>query len=264
MCEADRSKRDRETGWERYSRHILLEEVGEEGQERLQSSKVLIVGVGGLGGPVALYLAAAGVGTLGLVDFDRVELSNLQRQIIHTTANVGKYKVDSAGEMLRGLNPEVRIVPHVEKITEDNVASLLAGYDIVVDCVDNFETKFLINDACVKAGLPFVHGGVLQFHGQVMTYVPGAGPCYRCIFEEVPPEGSVPNCRVVGVMGAVVGIIGSLQATEVLKYLLGAGKLLTGRMLVVDGLSMKFREVVFAHPSPFCRACGGRQSGEDR
>lgn len=243
---------------ERYSRHMLLNSVGAEGQERLRRSRVLIVGAGGLGSPVALYLAAAGVGTIGLVDDDRVELSNLQRQIIHTTANLGKRKADSAKEMLLGLNPYVKVETYPMRAAEGNISSLINGYDIVVDCVDNFETKFLINDACVLAEKPFVHGGVLQFHGQVLTYVPSAGPCYRCIFEEVPTEGSVPVCSEVGVMGAMVGVIGSLQATEVLKYLLGIGELLTGRMLIVDGLSMKFREAVFAHPSPSCRVCRER------
>lgn len=239
----------------RYSRHLLLDNVGLEGQKKLLRSKVLIVGAGGLGAPAALYLAAAGVGTLGIVDDDKVELSNLQRQIIHTTENIGKKKVDSAKEMIGGINPDVSVVCYPERVTPENIMEMISNYDFVIDGVDNFPTKFLINDACVIAEKPFCHGGILQFRGQFMTYVPGEGPCYRCIFEEIPEEGSIPNCREAGVLGVMAGIIGSLQGLEALKYLLGIGELMTGRMMVFDGLRMKFREVPFRHSSPSCRVC---------
>lgn len=246
----------REVDMERYSRHLLLENVGLAGQKKLLHSKVLIVGAGGLGAPAALYLAAAGVGTLGIVDDDKVELSNLQRQIIHTTQNIGKEKVSSAKEMLNRINPDVSVVCYPERVTPENVMEIISGYDFIIDGVDNFPTKFMINDACVIAEKPFCHGGILQFQGQFMTYVPQKGPCYRCIFEDIPEEGSIPSCREAGVLGVMAGIIGSLQGLEALKYLLGIGELMTGRMLVFNGLSMKFREVPFRHPSPSCRVCG--------
>lgn len=245
-----------EVNMERYSRHLLLSQVGLEGQKKLLDSRVLIIGAGGLGAPAALYLAAAGVGTIGIVDDDKVELSNLQRQIIHTTQNVGKEKVESAKETLGKINPDVSVIPYHKRVTPENVEALIDGYDFILDGVDNFETKFLINDACVIAKKPFCHAGILQFQGQVMTYVPGKGPCYRCIFEEIPESGSIPSCKEAGVLGVMGGILGSLQALEALKYLLGIGELLTGRMLVFDGLSMKFREAKFSHSSPDCRVCG--------
>lgn len=243
---------------ERYARHLLLEQVGISGQKKLLSSKVLIVGAGGLGAPAALYLAAAGVGTIGIVDDDCVELSNLQRQILHTTEQVGRKKVDSAREMLGRLNPGVVVKTYPVRLTADNVMELIRDYDFILECVDNFPTKFLLNDACVIAKKPFCHGGVLCFQGQLMTYVPGQGPCYRCVFEEIPEPGSIPGCQEVGILGVMAGIIGSLQGLEALKYLLDMGNLLTGRMLVFDGLSMKFREAVFGHASPQCKVCGDR------
>lgn len=241
---------------ERYARHLMLEQVGISGQKKLRSSKVLIVGAGGLGAPAALYLAAAGVGTIGIVDDDCVELSNLQRQILHTTEQVGKKKVDSAREMLGKLNPGVAVKTYPVRLTAGNIMELIREYDFILECVDNFPTKFLINDACVIAKKPFCHGGVLGFQGQLMTYVPGQGPCYRCIFEEIPEPGSIPSCQEVGILGVMAGIIGSLQGLEALKYLLDMGNLLTGRMLVFDGLPMKFREAVFGHASPQCKVCG--------
>lgn len=241
---------------ERYARHLMLEQVGISGQKKLRSSKVLIVGAGGLGAPAALYLAAAGVGTIGIVDDDCVELSNLQRQILHTTEQVGKKKVDSAREMLGKLNPGVAVKTYPVRLTAGNIMELIREYDFILECVDNFPTKFLINDACVIAKKPFCHGGVLGFQGQLMTYVPGQGPCYRCIFEEIPEPGSIPSCQEVGILGVMAGVIGSLQGLEALKYLLDMGNLLTGRMLVFDGLPMKFREAVFGHASPQCKVCG--------
>ena len=230
----------KEVNMERYSRHVLLDEVGQEGQEKLLASKVLVVGAGGLGAPVALYLAAAGVGTIGIVDADVVELSNLQRQIIHNTSRLGQKKVET----------------YAMRLTPENIRELIEEYDFIVDGVDNFETKFLINDACVLAEKPFCHGGILRFQGQVMTYVPGQGPCYRCIFEEIPERGSVPNCSEAGVIGVMAGIIGCVQGLETIKYLLGIGRLLTGRMIVFDGLNLTFREVKFGKSTPTCNVCG--------
>lgn len=241
---------------ERYEKHLLLKEVGVDGQKKLLRSKVLIVGAGGLGAPAAMYLSAAGVGTIGLVDDDCVELSNLQRQIVHTTSDIGREKVESAKETLEAINPGVHIETYNMRVTPENIMSLIKSYDFVIDCVDNFETKFLINDACVIGGKPFCHGGVLRFEGQLMTYVPGEGPCYRCVFEEIPEPGTVPRCSETGILGVMPGIIGSLQALEALKFLLKTGSLLTGRMLIFDGLAMKFREVRLAHSSPCCKVCG--------
>ena len=246
----------KEVNMERYSRHVLLDEVGQEGQEKLLASKVLVVGAGGLGAPVALYLAAAGVGTIGIVDADVVELSNLQRQIIHNTSRLGQKKVDSAKETIELLNPDVTVKTYAMRLTPENIGDLIEEYDFVVDGVDNFETKILINDACVLAGKPFCHGGILRFQGQVMTYVPGQGPCYRCIFEEIPEQGSVPNCGEAGVIGVMAGIIGCVQGLETIKYLLGIGRLLTGRMVVFDGLNLTFREVKFGKAIPTCKVCG--------
>ncbi len=247
----------------RYARNLCLEDVGEEGQEKLFRSRVLIVGAGGLGSPAAMYLAAAGIGTIGLVDGDRVELSNLQRQIAHAAADVGRKKVDSAGDTLKAINPDVRVVTHAVRFAPENAAELIVDYDFVIDGVDNFATKFLLNDACVLAKKPFCHGGVLGFQGQAMTYVPGQGPCYRCVFEEIPEAGSVPDCRELGVFGAVPGVIGCIQAMEAVKYVLGAGELLTGRMLRMDGRSMTFRVAAFSRPSPACRVCGERADIQD-
>lgn len=241
---------------ERYNRQIILPELGYKGQQILKNSKVLIIGAGGLGSPAALYLAGAGVGTLGIVDADKVSLDNLHRQIIHKTESIGVLKTDSAKETLEKLNPAVRIKTYPFMITPENISDIISEYDFIIDAVDRFETKFLINDACVLAGKPFCHGGILQFTGQAMTYVPGKGPCYRCIFEEIPESGSIPTCSEAGVIGAVCGIIGSVQALEAIKYLISEGQLLTGRMFVFDGLNMKSRIALFPESSEDCRVCG--------
>ena len=239
----------------RYNRHILLPEVGGVGQTRISGGKVLVVGVGGLGSPVSWYLTAAGVGTLGLVDDDVVDISNLQRQILHATPDIGRPKVDSAREKLTALNPHVQIVSHGDRLTSQNIMEIIKDYDIVVDGTDNFGTRFLINDACVMAGKPFVHGAILRFFGQLLTIVPGEGPCYRCIFPEPPPAGSAPSCAEAGVLGAIAGTIGVLQATEVLKFLIGKGSLLVGRLLTYEALEASFREVTVRR-NPDCPLCG--------
>ena len=212
---------------ERYSRHIILKEVGVKGQKKLCAAKVLIIGAGGLGAPAALYLAAAGVGTIGIVDADEVDLSNLQRQVIHTTPDVGKPKVDSAAETMEAINPDVTVKTYQEFVDSTNIMDLIADYDFVIDGVDNFPTKFLINDACVMAKKPFVHAGIIRFRGQLMTYVPGEGPCYRCVFKTMPPKDAVPTCKQAGVIGAMAGVIGCLEALEAIKYICGIGDLLT-------------------------------------
>jgi len=230
---------------ERYSRHILLQDVGVEGQEKLFEGKVLVIGAGGLGAPIALYLAAAGVGTIGIVDFDVVDLSNLQRQIIHFTADVGRPKVDSAKEKMLALNPEVKVNTYKIRLEAANISEIIAGYDFVIDGVDNFPTKFLINDACVMSGIPFSHGGILRFDGQTMTVIPGKSACYRCVFKEPPPSNLVPTCSQAGVLGAIAGMLGTIQAAEALKYLTDTGELLTDRMLIFDAKKMRFRETRF-------------------
>lgn len=240
---------------ERYSRHIILKEVGGKGQEKIARARVLVIGAGGLGSPVAYYLAAAGVGTLGIVDSDAVDLSNLQRQILHRTADVGRPKVQSALEKLAALNPDVTLVPHRERLTSANVLSVLDGYDIVVDGTDNFPARFLINDACVMSKKPLVHGGILRFEGQLTTILPGQGPCYRCLFPEPPPPGFVPSCQEAGVLGAIAGVIGTLQATEALKLILGVGETLAGYLLTVNLLSMEFRRVRIPKNRE-CEICG--------
>lgn len=240
----------------RYARHFVLDGVGKEGQERLCNSKVLIIGAGGLGSPVAMYLAAAGIGTIGIVDEDCVDLSNLQRQIMHTTFQVDHPKVESAKERMQAMNPDVSVNAYPMRVTDDNIMELISDYDFVIDATDNFETKFLINDACVLAKKPYSHAGVLRFAGQLMTYVPESGPCYRCIFQEPPADNSVPNCKQVGVMGAAVGVIGSLQALETIKYLLGIGDLLTGKLLTYDALTMQFRTVSLPKKNGKCAVCG--------
>lgn len=244
----------------RYNRHLILEGVGTSGQEKLKSAKVLIIGVGGLGSPVAMYLAAAGVGRIGLVDGDVIEESNLQRQVLYCNAEVGEYKAEQAAERLKSQNPMIDIKIYKTRADADNIREIIREYDFVIDGVDNFPGKFLINDACVIENKPFCHAGVVQFHGQVMTYVPGQGPCYRCIFEEIPPAGTVGNCVQLGVMGAMVGIIGTIQAMEALKYLLGIGELLTGKLLTVDGLTMNFRKVNFRQGRKDCPVCGEHPS----
>lgn len=249
----------------RYARHILLPEVGGDGQARLLKSRVLVVGAGGLGSPLLLYLAAAGVGTLGVVDDDTVDLSNLQRQIVHTTASVGRPKVDSAADTLAAVNPEVTVERHRLRLTAANAAELIAGYDVVADGSDNFDTKFLLNDACYFARKPLVGGAILRFAGQVYTfkaYEDGDRPCYRCIFREPPPPDSVPSCAQAGVLGALCGLVGSTQATEVIKELLGIGESLAGSLLVIDGLSTTFRKIR-ARRDPGCPLCGAAPTLKD-
>lgn len=244
----------------RYSRHILLPEVGGVGQRKISQARVLIIGTGGLGSPVAYYLAAAGVGTIGLVDDDVVEISNLQRQIVHWTRDIGRPKVISAQEKLQALNPDIKIVPYQTRFTADNALGMIDGYDIIVDATDLFSTRYLINDACIAGGKPFVYGGVLRFIGQVLTVLPGTGPCFRCIFPEPPDADAVPTCGEAGVLGAIAGTIGTFQATEVLKYIIGQGQLLCGQMAIYDALEFKLRKVAFSQ-NPLCPSCSERLAG---
>ncbi len=239
----------------RYSRHLLIPQVGKEGQQRLKRSSVLLVGAGGLGSPLALYLAAAGVGRLGLVDFDTVDETNLQRQIIHTTGDIGRPKLDSAGEKIAAVNPHVEVVPHPVRLASDNALGILDGYDVVVDGTDNFPTRYLVNDACVLLGKPDVYGSVFRFEGQVAVFDAARGPCYRCLFPEPPPPGSVPSCAEGGVLGILPGIIGTLQANETVKLLLGIGDPLVGRILLFDALALEFRSLRLAR-DPACPVCG--------
>jgi molybdopterin/thiamine biosynthesis adenylyltransferase len=238
----------------RYSRHILLQDVGVEGQEKISNGKVLIVGAGGLGAPVALYLAAAGVGTIGIIDGDVVDLSNLQRQIIHFTPDVNRAKVLSAKEKINQLNPDVKVIAYQELLTAANALEIIKDYDFIVDGTDNFPVKFLINDACVMAGKPFSHGGILRFDGQTITVLPGTA-CYRCIFHSPPPPETVPTCSEAGVLGAIAGMLGTIQATEVLKYLTGVGDLLTNRLLTFNAKRMEFRTINVKH-NHRCGVCG--------
>ena len=240
---------------ERYSRHFLLSEVGEEGQARLLDAKVLIIGAGGLGAPVAYYLAAAGVGTIGLVDFDRVERSNLQRQIIHTEDRLGMLKTESAAVALRALNPEVQVVEHNLRLDSSNAEAVLADYDVIVNGCDNFPTRYLVNDVAVFLGKPLVDGGIFRFEGQVTTMVPGASPCYRCRYPSPPPPEEAPSCAEAGVLGVLPGLVGLVQATEVVKLILGIGEALTGRLLHVDALAMEFRQFRI-RKDPACPVCG--------
>jgi molybdopterin/thiamine biosynthesis adenylyltransferase len=239
---------------ERYSRHILLHDVGVEGQERISRGRALVVGAGGLGAPVLLYLAAAGVGTLGVVDGDVVDVSNLQRQVIHFTPDVGKPKALSAKEKINSINPDVKVVAHHGLFTAGNAFDLIRDYDIVIDGTDNFPAKFLINDACVLAGKPFSHGGILRFDGQTFTHLPGTA-CYRCIFHSPPPPHAVPTCAQAGVLGAIAGMLGAIQAAEVLKFFTGAGELLTDKLLTFNAKTMHFRTVRL-NPNPACPVCG--------
>jgi adenylyltransferase/sulfurtransferase len=239
----------------RYSRHLILPEVGIEGQQKLKASKVLCVGTGGLGAPLALYLAAAGVGTLGLVDFDTVDASNLQRQIIHSTATVGKLKVDSAEIMLNGLNPYLNVVKHNTMLTSANALEIFKDYDIIADGTDNFQTRYLVNDACVLTGKPNAYGSIFRFEGQASVFATEAGPCYRCLYPEPPPPGLVPSCAEGGVLGILPGLVGVIQATEVIKLILGIGESLAGRLLLVDALTMKFRTLKL-RKNPDCPVCG--------
>lgn len=222
---------------ERYSVQISLNEIGKKGQEKLLSSRVLIIGVGGLGSPAALYLASAGVGTVGIADSDTVELSNLQRQIIHSTADLGREKVSSAKETMLAINPKITVNTYNEFINSDNIAAIIKDYDFILDCTDNFKSKFLINDACVKEEKPFCHAGILGFQGEIMTYIPGDGPCYRCLFREPPKD------KQTGVIGAVAGVIGCMQAIEAIKFITGAGKPLTNKLLMYDALRNEFNTV---------------------
>ena len=243
---------------DRYARHLILPEVGGAGQQRLLNSRVLVVGAGGLGAPVLLYLAAAGVGTLGIVDDDSVDVSNLQRQVIHTTERVGTPKVASAGAAIAALDPAIRVVPHRLRLDAESAAELFADYDVIADGSDNFETRYAVNDAAVAAGRTLVSGAVLRFDGQLSTFKPHAGPehpCYRCLFPEAPPPDAVPTCSEAGILGAVAGVVGSLQATEVLKELLGLGSGLSGRLLLYDALSAETRSISFARRAD-CPACG--------
>ncbi|MDI3317198.1 MAG: HesA/MoeB/ThiF family protein [Bacillota bacterium] len=241
-------------GWQRYGRQMILSEVGVAGQERLRQASVLVVGAGGLGSPAALYLAAAGVGRIGVVDGDRVELSNLHRQILHATADLGRPKAVSAQERLRALNPEVEVEIHPVRLTSANALEILAGYDLVVNGSDNFPTRYLLSDACVLLGKPWVDASVLRWEGQVTVFLPGGG-CYRCLFPSPPPPGSVPSCAQAGVMGAVTGVLGSLEAVEAIKLLLGVGRPLSSRLLLYDGLEGDFQELAWAR-NPACPACG--------
>jgi molybdopterin/thiamine biosynthesis adenylyltransferase len=238
----------------RYSRHLLIPEVGTAGQVKLLNSKVLLVGAGGLGSPSALYLAAAGVGTLGIVDFDVVEASNLQRQIIHSTDRLGVKKVDSARQSIEALNPDVKVVTYDEMLLADNVARLIDGYDVILDGTDTFETRYLLNDAAVAAEIPVVHASVFRFEGQLTTFVPYVGPCYRCLYPTPPPPELAPGCSVAGVLGVVPGIMGLLQANEVLKVLLGIGEPLVGRLLLFDALDGSFSELRLER-DPKCPVC---------
>lgn len=240
---------------ERYSRHLLLNEIGVKGQEMISAAKVLVIGAGGLGSSVLLYLAAAGVGTLGIADGDVVDLTNLQRQVIHSTADVAKAKVESAAEKIARLNPDVQVKGHHTLVTPENIMALIDAYDFVIDGTDNFEAKFLINDACILGRKPFSHAGVLQFVGQTMTVLPGQSACYRCVFDQPPPPDTVPGSAQVGILGAVAGVFGTLQATEAIKYIIGKGDLLTDRIMTYDALEMKFRNVPLK-ADPECPVCG--------
>lgn len=240
---------------ERYSRHLVIPEVGKHGQLKLKAASVLILGAGGLGSPISMYLAAAGVGRIGIVDFDELGYSNLQRQVLYSTNDVGHLKTELAKERLNEINPNIEITLYNERLTRDNALDILRDYDIIADGTDNFATRYLVNDACVILGKPFVYGSILRFDGQVSFFEPVHGPCYRCLYPEPPAPGDTPNCADGGVMGVLPGIIGSLQANEVIKYILGKGEMLNGRLLLIDALNMKFREVKFAK-DPACPFCG--------
>ncbi len=240
---------------ERYSRHILLKDVGVEGQIKIFDAKVLIIGAGGLGSPVALYLAAAGVGTIGIADADNVDLSNLQRQVIHHTPDVGKPKVESAAEKMRAINPDIQVRTYHEWVRAANIRKIISDYDFVIDGTDNFVAKFLINDACVLDRKPFSHGGILRFNGQTMTIRPGESACYRCVFRAIPPRGVVPSCSEAGILGAVAGMLGTIQAAEALKFITGVGELLTNSLLIFDAKDMSFSKVRM-QPNPKCAVCG--------
>ena len=239
---------------QRYSRHLIMPNVGSVGQRALVGAKVLVIGAGGLGSPVSLYLALAGVGTIGIVDFDTVDVTNLQRQILHSDADVGRRKVESAKETLEAHNPDVNVIIHEQPINADNAMEIIPNYDIVVNGADNFATRYLVNDAAYLAGKPLVDGAILVFDGQAATYIPGQG-CYRCLFPDPPPPGEVPNCAEAGVIGALPGLVGSIQALETIKIAMGIGETLSGRMLIIDALTMEFREIKVRR-NPDCKLCG--------
>jgi molybdopterin/thiamine biosynthesis adenylyltransferase/rhodanese-related sulfurtransferase len=243
----------------RYSRHLILPEVGEEGQRKLKGAKVLIIGAGGLGSPAAFYLAAAGVGTIGIADFDNVELVNLQRQIIHGTGDIGHSKVDSAAGKMRALNPLIKIVKISERLSSENALQLIKDYDVVVDGTDNFPTRYLLNDACVLSGKPYVYGSIFRFEGQASVFATEKGPCYRCLYPEPPPPNLVPSCAEGGVLGILPGIIGSIQATEAIKLVLDIGESLAGQLLLFDALRMEFNKLKI-HKNEDCPVCGKNPS----
>jgi sulfur-carrier protein adenylyltransferase/sulfurtransferase len=245
----------------RYGRHLVLPEVGTEGQRRLKQARVLLVGAGGLGSPAAMYLAAAGVGTLGLVDFDAVEITNLQRQIIHGTSDIGRPKLDSASDRIRDINPHVHVEQYDTALTSANALGIARDYDVIVDGTDNFPTRYLVNDMCVLLGIPNAFGSVLRFEGQASVFATDDGPCYRCLFREPPPPGLIPNCAEAGVLGVLPGLIGTIQATEAIKLILGKGDPLIGRLLLVDALSMQFRTIQLRR-DPLCPACGTHEIKE--
>lgn len=249
MVEMTQQQRDR------YDRNILLKGVGVDGQKKLMDSRVLVVGTGGLGAPISYYLAAAGVGTIGIVDNDRVDISNLQRQIIHLTKDIGVPKVHSAKEKMLAINPNIEVKTYRDYLDVDNADRIIEGYQFVIDGSDNFATKFLINDACVLASIPFSHAGVLGFDGQTMTVIPGETACYRCVFRQPPPEDLVPTCAQMGVLGAIAGTLGTIQATEAIKYITGVGELLTNTLLTLNGATTDFRKVTLRR-QPQCAVCG--------
>jgi adenylyltransferase/sulfurtransferase len=249
----------------RYARHVILDEVGEEGQAKLLAAKVLVIGAGGLGAPLLLYLAAAGIGRLGVIDHDTVDITNLQRQVIHTTATIGLPKVESAEAAIHALNPEIEVVTYREKLTAANALGIIRDYDLVADGSDNFPTRYLVNDACFLAKTPLVSGALLRFEGQLSTYrayEPGDNPCFRCLFPEPPPEDAVPRCEQAGIFGAVAGALGTLQAAEVLKEILGLGESLNRYLLLYDALSTGFRKIK-AHRDPGCALCGPQSTIRD-
>jgi adenylyltransferase/sulfurtransferase len=245
----------------RYGRHLVLNEVGTEGQRRLKGSRMLLVGAGGLGSPAALYLAAAGVGTLGLVDFDKVDITNLQRQVIHGTSDIGRPKLDSASDRIRDLNPHVHLEQYDTALTSANALEIAHGYDVILDGTDNFPTRYLVNDTSVLLGIPNAFGSVLRFEGQASVFGAQDGPCYRCLFREPPPPGAVPNCADAGVLGVLPGLIGTIQATEAIKLVLGVGAPLIGRLLLIDALEMQFRSIALRR-DPECPACGTHEIRE--
>ena len=240
---------------DRYSRHIILPEVGGKGQKKLLDSKVFLVGAGGLGSPAAFYLAAAGIGKIGISDNDDVDYSNLQRQILHSTKDVGRPKVQSAKETLEDLNPDVEVVPYTERLNSENIIDIIKDYDVILDGSDNFPTRYLVNDACVMLGKPLSHGSIFRFDGQATTILPGQGPCYRCLYETPPPPDLVPSCQEAGVLGIIAGIIGVVQATEVIKLRLGKGNVLNGKLLLYDSLNMDFKKLNIQR-NPACPMCG--------